>query len=327
MVRAILALFISAALLQVGEPFGEFTVHLFSLRCKFADTFLKDIFMYYDSFISSSIVKFHFQTKNGGSREIVKVNGSFHIEGFDRTRPTRVVIHGFWNSHNSRINKALKKAYMENYDVNLIIVNYSRVSRDSCYKIARNRLDLIGRKIANFLDIVLGDDAFQWKNLVLVGHSLGSHTSGIVGRNVRKGKVGAIIALDPAAPGFESKHTPSRLRPDDAEYTQCIHTNGDSLGLMEPICQTDFYPNFGKEQPGCIILADLCSHSRAWKFFAESLTRDFTAYECESMQEILDQTPCNGTSIIMGETYIEAKINRTGVFYLTTNDEPPYSLG
>jgi hypothetical protein len=90
----------------------------------------------------------------------------------------RVIIHGFWNSYNSKINKAMKKVYMNDYDVNLIIVNYSKVSRDTCYKIVRSRVGLLGRKIAEFLDEILGDDEWQWSNLVVVGHSLGSHTAG-----------------------------------------------------------------------------------------------------------------------------------------------------
>jgi pimeloyl-ACP methyl ester carboxylesterase len=90
----------------------------------------------------------------------------------------RVIIHGFWNSHNSRINKAMKEVYMNDYDINLIIVSYGRVSRDTCYKIARSRVKLLGKKIAEFLDSVLGDDEWQWRNLVLVGHSLGCHTAG-----------------------------------------------------------------------------------------------------------------------------------------------------
>jgi hypothetical protein len=90
----------------------------------------------------------------------------------------RVIIHGFWNSYNSKINKAMKKVYMTDYDVNLIIVNYSKISRDTCYKIVRSRVGLLGRKIAEFLDEILGDDEWQWSNLVIVGHSLGSHTAG-----------------------------------------------------------------------------------------------------------------------------------------------------
>lgn len=94
------------------------------------------------------------------------------------TSSFRVIVHGFWNSHTSRVNRAMKEVYLNDYDVNLIIVNYSRVSRDTCYKIARSRVKLLGEKIAMFLDSILGDDEWQWRNLVIVGHSLGCHTAG-----------------------------------------------------------------------------------------------------------------------------------------------------
>jgi hypothetical protein len=66
---------------------------------------------------------------------------------------------------------------------------------------------------------------------------------------VKNGKIGTILALDPAGPGFEKADSENRLRSDDAEYVECIHTNGETLGLFEPIGNVDFYPNFGLRQP------------------------------------------------------------------------------
>jgi hypothetical protein len=67
---------------------------------------------------------------------------------------------------------------------------------------------------------------------------------------VKNGRFGTIVALDPAGPGFESADVETRLRREDAEFVECIHSNGDNLGLFDPICDLDFYPNFGKKQPG-----------------------------------------------------------------------------
>lgn len=150
----------------------------------------------------------------------------------------------------------------------------------------------------------------------------------VVGRSVENGTIGAIFALDPAGPGFETNATVTRLRPDDADYVECIHTNGETLGLKEPFCQVDHFPNFGMKQPGCSIFTrDLCSHSRAWKLFAESLVSNFTAFECQSMKEIYSKTPCKGSQITMGSDNFEAKMNASGIFYLSTNEVPPYSKG
>lgn len=115
---------------------------------------------------------------------------------------------------------------------------------------------------------------------------------------------------------------------EDADYVECVHTNGETLGLMDPICKVDIYPNFGLTQPGCnILLKDLCSHSRAWKLFAESLVHKFSGNKCESEREIHDKIPCNGTFITMGGDDYEKKMNMSGIYYLSTNENPPYSKG
>lgn len=179
MVRVILSFLSILSFVQLSFPFGVTFAHLLNLRCEFSDSFLKPALEIYDQVIASKIVSFYIiNTKDGESFKIPLVNGSYQIEHFDQTKPTRVIIHGFWNSHTSRINKAMKAAYLTNFDVNLIIVNYSRISRDVCYKIARSRVGMLGRKIASFLDHVLGTDEFQWENLAIIGHSLGGHTAG-----------------------------------------------------------------------------------------------------------------------------------------------------
>lgn len=144
---------------------------------------------------------------------------------------------------------------------------------------------------------------------------------------MKNGRVGTIIGLDPALPGFETSKNPNRLRNDDAEYVECIHSNGGGFGMMDPICSTDFYPNFGIKQPGCnSLISDLCAHSRAWQFFAESLTNEFIANECESMDEIKERIACNGTEVFMGGNEFADKKNLTGIYYIETNDKSPFAI-
>lgn len=178
MLRAVLVVFLCLSLVHLSCPYGMPLSYFLNFRCIFADTFLKEVLGHYDDLIAPSIVSFYYHGKNKAPLKISSVNDTYSIDDFDRSKPTRVVIHGFWNSHNSKINKALKEVYSNNFDVNLIIVNYSRISRDICYKIARNRVKLLGKKIAKFLDSILGDDEYQWKRLAVIGHSLGAHTAG-----------------------------------------------------------------------------------------------------------------------------------------------------
>lgn len=66
-----------------------------------------------------------------------------------------------------------------------------------------------------------------------------------------------VTGLDPAGPGFDSDQAAVRLDPSDAMFVDVIHSdvkNGpidSSLGLQRPCGDVDFYPNGGKQQPGC----------------------------------------------------------------------------
>lgn len=95
--------------------------------------------------------------------------------------------------------------------------------------------------------------------------------AGIAGKRVTRGRINTIIGLDPAGPLF-SVNTPSeRLDSNDALYVEAIHTNGGALGsgIGAPIALTDFFPNGGSVQPGCI--TNPCSHLRAVDLYSESI--------------------------------------------------------
>ncbi len=96
-------------------------------------------------------------------------------------------------------------------------------------------------------------------NFTLVGHSLGSHVAGFVGERFkgdnqtsdsnktrRTGsqkpatKIGRIIGLDPAGPGFNDIPETHRLDPSDGQLVLTIHTNGgkvvaDHFGIETPL--------------------------------------------------------------------------------------------
>lgn len=73
----------------------------------------------------------------------------------------------------------------------------------------------------------------------------------VTGKHVKKGRIGTIIGLDPAGPSINLYMPDFRLTSSDADYVECIHTNAENLGIIQPICNVDIYPNFGKQMPGC----------------------------------------------------------------------------
>lgn len=110
---------------------------------------------------------------------------------------------------------------------------------------------------------------------------------------------------------------------------EIIHTDGDRLGLLAPIGDADFYPHYGKYQPGCELdLTGGCSHERAHTYFAESLNANnrFISVRCSSFFEIRSKT-CSATEdgIKMGGDLPNFGLN--GIFYLDINAGPPYAQG
>lgn len=139
----------------------------------------------------------------------------------------------------------------------------------------------------------------QPQDIHLIGHSLGAHTAGYVGQQIQG--IGRITGLDPAEPYFQGMGPTVRLDPSDAEFVDVIHTDGRSFfllempgyGMSQPCGHIDFYPNNGKEQPGCALSQEggtlipltlikdgieeasrvllACNHVRAIKLFIDSI--------------------------------------------------------
>ena len=64
--------------------------------------------------------------------------------------------------------------------------------------------------------------------------------------------------MDPAGPSFQNKDWSVGLNPSCADYVDVIHTHGTAdiilgLGTLKPLGHVDFYPNDGRDQPGCIL--------------------------------------------------------------------------
>jgi hypothetical protein len=141
-----------------------------------------------------------------------------------KERPTVVLVHGFGGYSDSRRSGGLTfgsccgdlaKAFKKNHDVNVVEVKWKNgfwYGYDGAVKI----IGELGQEIASWLNDKLGHDLVAWKNLTIVGASLGgkkrkktdesvmhliesiAHIVGWVGRKTNH-KVGKIVALDPAS--------------------------------------------------------------------------------------------------------------------------------
>lgn len=93
------------------------------------------------------------------------------------------------------------------------------------------------------------------ENVELIGHSLGAHIAGYIGKYIRKefvgGRVGKLVTLDPGKLDIENQEG---WQKEDGDVVLVVHTTGGSLNVKEGLGSVDFYANGGfTPQPGCIV--------------------------------------------------------------------------
>ncbi|KAJ0184164.1 hypothetical protein K1T71_000587 [Dendrolimus kikuchii] len=222
---------------------------------------------------------------------------------FNPQRRTVVIIHGWRNSVTGNINTVLVPAFLGAADVN---VNFL--------------LPILCVSVARFINWVNQVTRASFDDYHIVGHSLGGHQAGIVGRNLDR-KAGYITSLDPALPGWVTNS--NKFQENDGTYTEVMHTNSGYQGYLSPLGHVDFYPNGGVNMPGCD--SSGCSHARCYFYLAESLTSPFTGRGCANLTDAINGN-CNlQETLQMGG--LQPKTGSTGIFHLETNAGPPFSRG
>ena len=230
-------------------------------------------------------------------------------------------------------------------DVNVIVVDWGNGAALPNYVQAAANTQLVGKQIALLIKWIIFEKSLTAKDFHLIGFSLGAHIAGFAGMEIAN--ISRITGLDPASPLFEGYDEKARLDPNDAEFVDVIHSNGDSffrggLGSFQPMGHVDFYPNGGRNQVGCnsVLVGaisdifyrkwqSLCHHRRAFRFFIDSMvsTCQFSAFGCESYEKYLrgecfdcdkDRTKCGH----MG--YFADKSSGRGKMYLVTRDKEPF---
>jgi len=284
--------------------------------------------------------EFRFHIENITLRELER-------QGFNRNAPVTFLLHGFtsgyplqtWisaivetytiNEHlqrpflndglhsergNSRINR--HRAKSSELGHNLFIVNWNYAARGILYPRAVANIPIVAAYVARFINEKLLDEAEMDPSRVqLIGHSLGAHLAGFIGKNTRS-KLGRIYGLDPAGPCFGTISGPlypssKRLAPSDASEVITIHTNSALLGIDKPLGKYSIFVEGGASQPGCkgggvfksISTLTLdgenfdslsCSHSRAPNLLTyrhgQSGSEDecqLVAYGCEDWEQFI----------------------------------------
>ncbi|XP_042871708.1 inactive pancreatic lipase-related protein 1-like [Penaeus japonicus] len=263
----------------------------------------------------------------------------------DVSLPTYVLVHGFAAAGDGGWPLQGKTAMLELGSYNVIAVDWSKLAEAPWYNIAFASVDQVGAFTASMLDWLHAEVNLDTSTLHLVGHSLGAHVSGSVGRHLASAKLPRITGLDPAGPEFYGQPEENRLDPSDAIFVDVIHTNAGSVlescvGLELPTGHLDFYPNGGDHQPGCVILGedwtDLlaggCSHGRSHDYWVESIlalssAQAFGARPCDSWEEYEQgRCPdCGDACVDMGFHLKPGSVE--GLYFLKTNKHSPFAQG
>ncbi|XP_050314432.1 pancreatic lipase-related protein 3-like [Anthonomus grandis grandis] len=248
------------------------------------------------------------------------------LTGFQIGRPTIVSIHGWTNDYSSSVNTRIKNAALEKHNINFIVVDWSSISRRP-YTTAQGKVLEIGNYIGDILLRMESELGHRVGLNTLVGFSLGAHIAGNTG--ARTGRTEVIVGLDPAGPLFSRRRTDNRLDPTDAKFVQVIHTNDLVLGFGIRMGHADYYPNGGSIQNGCAAdLTGVCSHNRAWKFFAESINGDtkFVSRRCSSYTAYRLGTCARNTASDMGGYPVNVN-TPDDEYFLDTKYLSPYAKG
>ncbi|XP_070195617.1 pancreatic lipase-related protein 2-like isoform X2 [Littorina saxatilis] len=219
---------------------------------------------------------------------------------FNSSRRTRVIIHGFQNNVNEQWMADIKDSLLLIEDSNVIIVGWGPGANGG-YDSAVANLRVVAAELSLLLIRLVKEAGLKLKDVHLIGHSLGAHTSGDTGRRLG-GQIGRITGMDPAGPDFLNYNKAVLLDKTDAMFVDNIHTNGKTLleggaGISTPTAHVDFFVNGGRTQPGCKdglsgffsggVAGVACSHGRSHQLFLESIRSEcpFTAYPCANQSE------------------------------------------
>lgn len=231
---------------------------------------------------------------------------------FKSHRNLYFVVHGYLDNGDKTWVLRTMRELLKREDCNVVVVNWiGGAGPPYTQAVANTRL--VGAMTARLAWQLIEIGGVPASRIHVIGHSLGAHTAGYVGYNLRTQygyTLGRITGLDPAEPHFSHTSAMVRLDPTDAAFVTAIHTDcspfiSGGLGISQPVGHIDFYPNGGRNQPGCNegVLNSItlergsffrgikrflgCNHIRSYEYFIESINTQcpFIAVPCSSWEK------------------------------------------
>ncbi|XP_025197451.1 pancreatic lipase-related protein 2-like [Melanaphis sacchari] len=301
-------------------------VHTVDYSIKNQDPTLKEIHFSYNKlkiYNISNHVFYWLYTREQPNGQLLNMNDPSMIKStnFNVKNPIKILVHDWLGSFQEKeyFCTDVVKAYLSAKRCNVICVDWMQFSFELMYTSAKINAKHIGYDIAKVLNILTNNMSVGSDNIHLIGHGMGAHIVGYTGKKLN-GQIPRITGLDPVMPLYINTGPKYRINKDDATFVDIIHTNGNSLGLFEPLGHIDFYPNGGKSQLNCKILDKVtggaCSHAKALEYFAYSILTEEVckAYQCTSWNEY----KTGKCSKFVNSTYMGEHVDKkqTGSYYL-----------
>ena len=125
---------------------------------------------------------------------------------FDNNRRTMLYGYGYTEKYVSMSTQTVVKSYIDRGDHNIMVVEWSNYSDGNYIAKAILNAYKVGEIVGKTL-LAMRDEGFNVDSFHLVGHSLGGHLIGFIGRNYfessnRTLKIKRVTSLDPAGPLF-----------------------------------------------------------------------------------------------------------------------------
>ncbi|KAK6188489.1 hypothetical protein SNE40_004653 [Patella caerulea] len=188
--------------------------------------------------------------------ENLKVNDHDRIRDsfFNPELNTILIIHGYTEDGEADWVDNMVDELLYYKEANVIVVDWRDGAGQINYYKAVANTRVVGAVAAQLIKDLESVFGISYSDVHVIGHSLGAHIGGYIGEIITG--LGRITGLDPAGLGFEKFNAKVRLDPSDADYVDAIHTDGGTilktaLGTLKAMGHADFYPNGGKNQPGC----------------------------------------------------------------------------
>ncbi|XP_039493723.1 phospholipase A1 VesT1.02 isoform X2 [Drosophila santomea] len=271
-------------------------------------------------------VSFYLYTRHNPTtgKEIRADSSSIEDSHFDKNQGTRFVIHGWGGRYTDSMNVKITRAWLSKGDYNVIVVNWDR-AQSVDYISSVRAVPGAGAKVGEMIEYLHEHHHMSLESLEVIGHSLGAHVAGFAGKQVGGKRVHTIVGLDPAMPLFAYDKPDKRLSTEDAFYVESIQTNGGEKGFLKPIGKGTFYPNGGRNQPGCgTDIGGTCAHGRSVTYYVEAVTEDnFGTIKCHDYQAAL-ANECGSTysGVRMGAVTNAYMVD--GDFYVPVNSQAPF---